>query len=87
MQKLIHIGLLMLVASTVFAQNYQIDWYVIGSGGGTSQSASYQLSGTIGQPDAATLSGGRYQLEGGFWNETSGATLPQRVYLPLTTKP
>ena len=50
-----------------FAQTYQIDWYVIGSGGGTSQSSSYQLSGTIGQPIVGTSSSSSYTIEAGFW--------------------
>src|SRR5256884_5487033 len=32
-----------------------------------SSGGNYTLSGTVGQPDAGTLSGGNYTLEGGFW--------------------
>ena len=48
------------------AQNYSVDWYTIDGGGATSSAGSYSLSGTIGQPDADTLSGGSFTLEGGF---------------------
>src|SRR5882672_7661805 len=51
---------------TAHAQ-FAIDWYTIDGGGRTSSSGIYTLSGTIGQPDAGTLSGGSYTLEGGFW--------------------
>ena len=46
---------------------YAIDWFTIDGGGGASSSGSLTLSGTIGQPDAGTLSGGNYTLQGGFW--------------------
>ena len=35
-----------------FAQSYQIDWFTIDGGGGTSTGGVYSVSGTIGQPDA-----------------------------------
>jgi len=60
------LGLLFAV-TRLSAQNYSIDWFTIDGGGGSSSGGSYTLSGTIGQPDAGTLSGGTYALEGGFW--------------------
>ncbi len=60
--------LALLAASSVAAQNYSIDWYKVAGGGGTSTSAVYSISGTIGQHDAGgPLSGGGYTLVGGFW--------------------
>jgi hypothetical protein len=69
----------LLLTATGFAQQYSIDWYKIAGGGGTSTGATYQVTGTIGQPDAgATMSGGNYSLTGGFWSlisvvQTAGA--------------
>jgi hypothetical protein len=61
--------LLALTALTAHAQLYTIDWYKIAGGGGTSTGGTYQVSGTIGQPDAgANMSGGNYSLTGGFWS-------------------
>ena len=63
------------------AQSYSIDWFTIDGGGGTSTNGQYSLSGTIGQPDAgATMSGGNFSVDGGFWAfaavvQTSGAPL------------
>jgi len=55
--------------STVSAQSYSIDWYKIAGGGGTSTGATYQVTGTIGQPDAGgAMTGGNYSLTGGFWS-------------------
>lgn len=56
-----------LLACSVRAQNYSIDWSTIDGGGDTSTGGSYALTGTIGQPDAGILSGGNYTLQGGFW--------------------
>jgi len=51
------------------AQTYSIDWYKISGGGGTSTGGVYQVTGTIGQPDAGVaMTGGNYSLTGGFWS-------------------
>jgi hypothetical protein len=62
------------------AQTYSIDWFTIDGGGGTSTGSVYSVSGTIGQPDAHTMSGGSFTLAGGFWGiiaavQTPGAPL------------
>jgi hypothetical protein len=67
MRNIVLVLILLLVASGVYAQTYHIDWYVIGSGGGHSQSGSYQLDGTIGQPIVGKSSSANYQIEAGFW--------------------
>ena len=61
--------LLMIVASASMglAQDYSIDWYVIGSGGGESQSTNYRINGTIGQPIVGISSSANYTVESGFW--------------------
>ena len=52
-----------------WGQSYSIDWFKIAGGGGTSTGATYQVTGTIGQPDAGgAMSGGSYSLTGGFWS-------------------
>lgn len=68
-------------------QTYTIDWYKIAGGGGTSTGGTYQVSGTIGQPDASAnnaMSGGNYSLTGGFWSlyavQTPGAPLLTIIY-------
>jgi hypothetical protein len=75
----ISVLLLALSTATLCAQTYTIDWYKIAGGGGTSTGGTYQVSGTIGQPDASgAMSGGDYSLTGGFWSlisvvQTAGA--------------
>lgn len=46
---------------------HDLSWHTIDGGGGTSSGGPYELTGTIGQPDAGTMSGGSYILNGGFW--------------------
>jgi len=67
MKKLVLLFSLLLPALG-FAQPYSISWYKIAGGGGTSTSATYTVSGTIGQHDAGgPMTGGNYSLTGGFW--------------------
>jgi hypothetical protein len=76
--------------STLVAQNYTIDWMTIDGGGGTSTGGVYSVSGTIGQPDAGTMSGGNFTLDGGFWGiiaavQTPGAPLLRIVRTATNT--
>src|SRR5436309_2850335 len=59
---------------------FAIDWLTMDGGGGTSTGGVYSVSGTIGQPDAGSMSGGAYSVVGGFWSiltaiQTPGAPL------------
>ena len=62
-----------------WGQSFSLDWYKISGGGGTSTGATYQVIGTVGQPDAGSaMSGGQYSVTGGFWSliavvQTAGA--------------
>jgi hypothetical protein len=48
--------------------DFIVDWWTIAGGGGDSAGGGWNLSATIGQPDAgATMSGGGWTLTGGFW--------------------
>lgn len=58
------------------AQNYTIDWSTISGGGGTSTAAVYTITGTIGQPNTGTSSGGNYSLTGGFWSLIAAVPTP-----------
>lgn len=60
--------LVLLVPAIGLAQNYSINWYKVAGGGGTSSGGNYQVSDTIGQPDASgAMTGGNYSITGGFW--------------------
>ena len=49
-------------------QSFSVDWFSVDGGGGTSTGGVYQVSGTIGQPDAGAMTGGNSSLVGGFWS-------------------
>ncbi|MCC7290973.1 MAG: hypothetical protein IT449_02805 [Phycisphaerales bacterium] len=55
-------------AFPVLAQEFAVDWFTLDGGGGMlSTSTSYNLGGTIAQPDAGVMSGARFAVSGGFW--------------------
>ena len=65
------------------ADSYEISWYTIDGGGAQDLlGGTYSLSGTIGQPDAGSQSGGTHTLNGGYWIGVFG----QQYYLPLIRK-
>ena len=63
---------------------YEITWWTMDSGGSNALAANgYTLSGTVGQPDAASLTDGSYQLLSGFWP----GTIPwHSIFLPLVVR-
>ena len=68
-----------------FAQQYSIDWYKVSGGGGTSTGGTYQVSGTIGQPDASgAMSGGNYSVTGGYWSLIQVVQTPGAPTLIIT---
>ena len=60
--------LAMVSVGLALADEFEITRSTI-DGGGLMRSAGgdFELSGTIGQPDAGVLSGGEFELSGGFW--------------------
>jgi hypothetical protein len=67
----------LLLPATGFAQSYSIDWHKIAGGGGTSTGGTYQVSGTIGQPDASgAMTGGQYAVTGGYWAAINVVQIP-----------
>jgi len=50
---------------------FEISWYTIDGGGAmSSMGGTFDLAGTIGQPDAQAppvMTGGTFELTGGFW--------------------
>ena len=85
-------GILMLLLSIsggmLLAQNgISVSWWTADGGGGTSAGADYAVSGAIGQPDAGSMSGGQYELNGGFWNGSEAPSPPEKLtYLPIVLR-
>jgi len=76
------------LAGFLQAQDFSIDWFTIDGGGGASTGGVYSVTGTVGQPDAGSMSGGNYSIDGGFWGivaavQTPGAPL-LRIVLTAT---
>ena len=50
--------------------SYDLSWNTIDAGGSSTGGGTYQLTSTIGQPDASlvAMTGGTYTLNAGFWH-------------------
>ena len=68
--------MLALASAAALTDDFDVDWYTVDGGGEMwSTGGDFELSGTIGQPDANTIvmTGGDFELTGGFW---AGAEAP-----------
>lgn len=62
-----------LLAASASADSLDITWHSIDGGGTTlCTGGAFELGGTIGQPDASTLTGGPFTVVGGFWAVSLG---------------
>ena len=55
---------------------FEIPWHTVDGGGGTSEGGQFSVAGTIGQHDAGVMSGGEFELSGGFWAASTVIQLP-----------
>lgn len=81
--------LVLVMGTTVLAQtsaDFNLEWHVIGSGGGQSSSADYQVKGTVGQGLASPPTSGSasYRVSSGYWFADS--VLGIKVYVPALSK-
>jgi hypothetical protein len=67
--RLITVALGWMTASVATAQPFDLSWHTSDGGGAMwTTGGNFELSGTIGQPDAgALMTGGVFELIGGFW--------------------
>jgi len=72
-------------AAVVAQTGYELNWWTVDDGGGTSTGGDYALGGTAGQPDAGTATGGDYVLSGGFW-AGAGPDFSHVLYLPAAAR-
>ena len=66
------LAMTLLLVFPLAAQTYQVDRYVIASGGGEMASASFSVNGSIGQPIVGRSSSASYIVESGFWVGAGG---------------
>ncbi len=82
------VGVLVMLTIGVLAQSsagFNLDWHVLGNGGGEAASLNYRVNGTIGQSIAAppASSSASFNVSGGYWfGEANSIT----IYLPLVLK-
>jgi hypothetical protein len=56
------------LVGAAIADDYDLDWWTVDGGGDTFCAGDdFELSGTIGQSDSGYMTGGDFQLAGGFW--------------------
>ncbi len=69
------VAFLLSAASVGSAQIFDLSWMEIDGGGEMfTTGGSFELSGSIGQPDAGVMTGGDFELVGGFWPGAGGGT-------------
>ena len=67
-RRVIQLALPLLLVTVASGQNFDLSWYSIDGGGEMfSTGGDLELSGTIGQPDTGAMTGGEFELTGGFW--------------------
>ena len=61
--------LLVLAVGVAAVPLFNLSWWTVDCGGSVNTIAggAFLLSGTVGQPDTARMTGGEYVLQGGFW--------------------
>jgi len=64
---ILHVATFVFVAHAGALPVFDIAWFTLDGGGGTSSGGAFVLSGTIGQPDAGVLTAGSFELTGGYW--------------------
>src|SRR5262245_10322732 len=62
-------------ATSAFA-DFDLSWRTIDSGGGFSAGGVFEFEVTVGQPDPGAMSGGNFELVGGFWAVPAEITPP-----------
>jgi uncharacterized repeat protein (TIGR01451 family) len=76
---------LALLPSGAAAQPYDVSWWTVDGGGGSSAGGSYVLTGTAGQPDAGgPYAGAPYGLHSGFWALAAGGAIGPQADLSVS---
>lgn len=58
---------MLLLGTIAVAQPFTLEWTNTDGSTATSSGGDFSVTATAGQPDASSLAGGDYVLEGGFW--------------------
>ena len=64
-------------ASAATTTGFEVAWWTVDGGGGVSSGGGFEVTGTIGQPDAASpLASGCWSVDPGFWGEYAVIATP-----------
>jgi hypothetical protein len=74
----------LLLPGALQAQDFNLDWFTVAGGGGESSGGDFELSATIGQPDAGDLLGGDFAIAGGFWSIVTVVDTPTDLLLNVS---
>ena len=78
-------ALALLVPDGAVAQPYEVSWWTVDGGGGSSTGGPYVLTGTAGQPDAGgPFAGSPFGLHSGFWSLAAGGSIGPQADLDIT---
>ena len=72
------------VPNPLNAQEFSLDWFAIAAGGGESSGGDFELSATVGQPDAGDTLGGDFAIIGGFWSIVTVVDTPAAISLNVS---
>ena len=61
----------------------EVEAWTVDAGGGTSVGGDFEVSGTAGQPDAAMLTAGTFELEAGFWTSVNPAVPVELMFFEV----
>jgi uncharacterized repeat protein (TIGR01451 family) len=82
---LMALAVLVLLPAAATAQPYDVSWWTVDGGGGSSAGGPYVLTGTAGQPDAGgPFAGASYGLYSGFWSLAAGGAIGPQADLGVT---
>lgn len=74
--------LAMLFTAPLMAQPEVTSWTADG-GGRTSSGGGFEVTGTLGQPDAGSASGGSLSVESGFWTSENPAVPVELMFFEI----
>jgi hypothetical protein len=80
---LVLVALVLLASAALAANGLAIPRQLIGGGGGSIQSGTFALQGSVGQAVAGGVGHGSFGVGSGFWRETVRI---YPVYLPLVVR-
>lgn len=74
----------LLVPGWSAAEDFTLDWFATAAGGGDSRGGDFELSATLGQPEAGEMLGGDFAIRGGYWSIVAALATPAAPTLSVS---